>query len=74
LAALHVRYFATARTLAWLNQTWFTKGIQAESGMDHTREVSDVYQDIFAEGSVLLAIIYDVDALGLAVDGRFPNG
>ena len=56
------------------NQTWFTKLYAGESGMDpYTREVSDVYQDIFAEGSFVGKGIYDVDAFRLAVDGRFPN-
>lgn len=56
------------------NQTWFTKLYAGESGMDpYTREVSDVYQDIFAEGSFVGKGIYDVDAFMLAVDGRFPN-
>ncbi|MES2637256.1 MAG: glucoamylase family protein, partial [Pseudomonadota bacterium] len=56
------------------NQTWFTKLYAGESGMDpYTREVSDVYQDIFAEGSFVGKGIYDVDAFRQAVDGRFPN-
>jgi cyclic beta-1,2-glucan synthetase len=56
------------------NQTWFTKLYAGESGIDpYTREVSDVYQDVFAEGSFVGKGIYDVDAFRLAVDGRFPN-
>ncbi len=56
------------------NQTWFTKLYAGESGMDpYTREVSDVYQDIFSEGSFVGKGIYDVDAFRLAVDGRFPT-
>ncbi len=56
------------------NQTWFTKLYAGESGIDpYTREVSDVYQDIFAEGSFVGKGIYDVDAFRLAVDGRFPD-
>ena len=45
-----------------------------ESGIDpYTREVSDVYQDIFGEGSFIGKGIYDVDAFRQAVDGRFPE-
>ncbi len=56
------------------NQTWFTQLYAGDSGIDpYTREVSDVYQDIFAEGSFVGKGIYDVDAFRQAVDGRFPN-
>jgi cellobiose phosphorylase len=55
-------------------QSRFTKLFAGESGMDpYTREVSDVYQDIFGEGSFIGKGIYDVDAFRLAVDGRFPE-
>jgi cellobiose phosphorylase len=39
----------------------------------YTHEVSDVYQDVFAEGSFIGKGIYDVDAFRQAVDGRFPE-
>ncbi|MFO7704722.1 MAG: glucoamylase family protein [Halopseudomonas sp.] len=52
----------------------FARLYAGESGIDpYTREVSDVYQDIFAEGSFIGKGIYDVDAFRLAVDGRFPE-
>lgn len=55
-------------------QTWFTKLFAGDSSVDpYTREVSDVYQDIFGEGSFIGKGIYDVDAFRLAVDGRFPE-
>ena len=55
-------------------QSWFTKLFAGESGIDpYTREVSDVYQDIFGEGSFIGKGIYDVDAFRQAVDGRFPE-
>jgi cyclic beta-1,2-glucan synthetase len=55
-------------------QTRFTKLFAGESGIDpYTREVSDVYQDIFGEGSFIGKGIYDVDAFRQAVDGRFPE-
>ncbi|MHB8422172.1 MAG: GH36-type glycosyl hydrolase domain-containing protein [Leptospirales bacterium] len=45
-----------------------------ESGIDpYTREVSDVYQDIFGEGAFIGKGIYDVDSFRQAVDGRFPE-
>ncbi|MCX6538495.1 MAG: cyclic beta 1-2 glucan synthetase [Acidobacteria bacterium] len=46
----------------------------SESGIDpYTRVVSDVYQDLFGEGSFIGKGIYDVDAFDLAVGGRFPE-
>lgn len=61
-------------SLVSADQTWFTKLFAGESTVDpYTREVSDVYQDIFGEGSFIGKGIYDVDAFRLAVDGRFPE-
>ncbi|HUT41305.1 MAG TPA: glucoamylase family protein, partial [Gammaproteobacteria bacterium] len=55
-------------------QSRFTKLFAGESGIDpYTREVSDVYQDVFGEGSFIGKGIYDVDAFRQAVDGRFPE-
>ena len=52
----------------------FTQLFAGESGIDpYTREVSDVYQDVFGEGSFIGKGIYDVDAFRQAVDGRFPE-
>lgn len=52
----------------------FTQLFAGEAGIDpYTREVSDVYQDIFGEGSFIGKGIYDVDAFRQAVDGRFPE-
>ncbi|XCN73746.1 MAG: glucoamylase family protein [Candidatus Electrothrix aestuarii] len=52
----------------------FTKLFAGEAGIDpYTREISDVYQDIFGEGSFVGKGIYDVDAFRQAVDGRFPE-
>ncbi|NOX43000.1 MAG: cyclic beta 1-2 glucan synthetase [Gammaproteobacteria bacterium] len=61
-------------SLTSAGQSRFTKLFAGESGIDpYTREVSDVYQDIFAEGSFIGKGIYDVDAFRQAVDGRFPE-
>ena len=45
-----------------------------EAGIDpYTREVSDVYQDLFGEGSYVGKGLYDVDAFRQATAGRFPE-
>ena len=45
-----------------------------EPGLDpYTRTVSDVYQDLFGEGSFIGKGIYDVDAFEHALRGRFPD-
>ncbi|MDZ7751775.1 MAG: glucoamylase family protein [Gammaproteobacteria bacterium] len=52
----------------------FARLFAGDSGIDpYTREVSDVYQDMFGEGSFIGKGIYDVDAFRQAVDGRFPE-
>src|SRR5260370_854474 len=46
----------------------------SEAGMDpYTRAVSDVYQDLFGEGSFIGKGIYDVDAFEWALNGSFPE-
>jgi predicted RNA-binding Zn-ribbon protein involved in translation (DUF1610 family) len=43
-------------------------------GIDpYTTAVSDVYQDLFGEGSFVGKGIYDVDAFSAALDGRVPE-
>ena len=45
-----------------------------EPGIDpYTRAISDVYQDLFGEGSFIGKGIYDVDAFEKALGGRFPE-
>ncbi len=52
----------------------FTRLFAGEAGIDpYTREVSDVYQDLFGEGSFVGKGIYDVEAFSQAVQGRFPE-
>ncbi len=61
-------------SLTSAGQSRFTKLFAGDSGIDpYTREVSDVYQDLFGEGSFIGKGIYDVDAFRQAVDGRFPE-
>ena len=53
-----------------LFQTWFS----GPSGIDpYASAVSDVYQDLFHEGSFTGKGIYDVDAFEAALAGKVPN-
>lgn len=55
-------------------RSWFVKLFAGDVGIDpYTRAVSDVYQDLFEEGSFIGKGIYDVDAFQQAVAGRFPE-
>jgi cellobiose phosphorylase len=55
-------------------RSWFVRLFAGDSGIDpYTREVSDVYQDVFQEGSFIGKGIYDVDAFQRALQGRFPE-
>lgn len=61
-------------SLTSAGHSWFTKIYAGESGIDpYTRETSDVYQDVFGEGTFIGKGIYDVDAFRLVLDGRFPE-
>jgi len=52
----------------------FVKLFSGEPGIDpYTRTVSDVYQDVFHEGSFIGQGIYDVDAFERTVGGKFPE-
>jgi cellobiose phosphorylase len=45
-----------------------------EPGIDpYTRVISDVYQDLFHEGSFIGKGIYDIDAFERSLKGRFPE-
>jgi cellobiose phosphorylase len=56
------------------SRSWFVRVFAGDAGIDpYTRSVSDVYQDVFAEGSFIGKGIYDVDAFERAVRGRFPE-
>ena len=49
---------------------WFGQ----EPGIDpYTRATSDVYQDLFGEGSFIGKGVYDVEAFERALGGRFPD-
>ena len=63
-----------AVSLPGANKSRFVRIFSGESGIDpYTRMVSDVYQDVFHEGSFIGKGIYDVDAFERAVRGKFPE-
>ena len=52
----------------------FTRLVSGDMGIDpYTRAVSDVYQDVFREGSFVGKGIYDVDAFEQVLADRFPE-
>ncbi|HEY1100090.1 MAG TPA: cyclic beta 1-2 glucan synthetase, partial [Myxococcota bacterium] len=52
----------------------FARLFAGEPGIDpYTRAVSDVYQDLFSQGSFVGKGIYDVDMVQRALAGRFPD-
>ncbi|WP_339799823.1 glucoamylase family protein [uncultured Marinobacter sp.] len=61
-------------SLASASQSRFARLFAGDSGLDpYTREVSDVYQDVFGEGSFVGKGIYDVDAFRKTTAGKFPE-
>ena len=63
-----------AISLPGTNRSYFARLYGGEPGIDpYTRAVSDVYQDMFGEGSFIGKGIYDVDAFEQAVGGCFPE-
>jgi cyclic beta-1,2-glucan synthetase len=56
------------------SSTIFARMHGNEPGIDpYTRAISDVYQDLFGEGSFIGKGIYDIDAFENALNGRFPD-
>src|SRR6476646_3495111 len=63
-----------AVSLPAASQSRYAQLFGSEPGIDpYTRTVSDVYQDLFGEGSFIGKGIYDVDAFERALDARFPE-
>ena len=63
-----------AVSLPGTNRSRYARLFGSEPGIDpYTRTVSDVYQDLFGEGSFIGKGIYDVDSFELALKGRFPE-
>lgn len=63
-----------AASIIGTNRSRYARLWASELGIDpYTRAVSDVYQDLFGEGSFIGKGIYDVDAFEQALRGRFPE-
>ncbi len=63
-----------AVSLPGINRSRYARLCGSEPGIDpYTRVVSDVYQDVFGEGSFIGKGVYDVDAFEQALKGRFPE-
>ncbi len=63
-----------AVSLPGTNRSRYARLFGSEPGIDpYTRTVSDVYQDVFGEGSFIGKGIYDVDAFERSLKGRFPE-
>jgi len=52
----------------------FAQLFGGDPGIDpYTRAVSDIYQDVFGEGSFIGKAIYDIDVIQRAIGKRFPE-
>ncbi|HEX7836619.1 MAG TPA: glucoamylase family protein [Kofleriaceae bacterium] len=61
-------------TMASISRSRFARLFGGRAGIDpYTRAVSDIYQDVFGEGSFIGKGIYDVDAVQRAIGGRLPD-
>nr|WP_171096562.1 glycoside hydrolase family 94 protein [Usitatibacter rugosus] len=61
-------------SLSGAGRSWYARLHGGDAGIDpYTHAVSDVYQDVFGEGSFIGKGIYDVDAFEHALAGRFPD-
>ena len=63
-----------AVSLPGTNRSHYARLYGGEPGIDpYTRAVSNVYQDVFGEGSFIGKGIYDVDAFEQCLSGRLPE-
>jgi len=63
-----------AASLPGTNRSRYARLFGSEPGIDpYTRADSDVYQDLFGEGSFIGKGIYDIDAFEGSLKGRFPE-
>jgi cyclic beta-1,2-glucan synthetase len=63
-----------AVSLPGTNRSRYARMWGSDPGIDpYTRAVSDVYQDLFGEGSFIGKGIYEVDAFERVLKGRFPE-
>ncbi len=60
-------------SLPGANRSRYARFFASDPGIDpYTRVVSDIYQDLFGEGSFIGKGIYEVDVFEQALKGRFP--
>ncbi|MFH1664890.1 MAG: cyclic beta 1-2 glucan synthetase, partial [Candidatus Omnitrophota bacterium] len=63
-----------AMDMSSANRSWFVRLFGGDPGIDpYTQAVSDVYQDVFGEGSFIGKGIYDVDMFLRSLAGRLPD-
>ncbi len=63
-----------AVSLPGTNRSRYARLFGSEPGIDpYTRAISDVYQDLFGEGSFIGKGIYDVDMFERVLKGKFPE-
>jgi cyclic beta-1,2-glucan synthetase len=63
-----------AASLEGANRSRYARLFGGEAGIDpYTRAISDLYQDLFDEGSYIGKGIYEVDAFERAIGTRFPE-
>jgi cyclic beta-1,2-glucan synthetase len=63
-----------AVSLPSAERSWFVRLFAGETGIDpYTKAISDVYQDLFREGSFIGKGIYDVEAFVASLKNRFPQ-
>ena len=63
-----------AVSLPGTNRSRYARLYGSQPGIDpYTRTISDVYQDVFGEGSFIGKGIYDVDVFTQSISGRFPE-
>jgi cyclic beta-1,2-glucan synthetase len=56
------------------NRSIYSRLMAGDAGIDpYTRQTSNVYQDVFGEGSFIGKGIYDVEAFDAALEGRMPD-
>ncbi|MEO8640451.1 glucoamylase family protein [Pseudomonas sp.] len=61
-------------SLASTPRTLYSRLFGCDGGVDpYTRAVSDIYQDLFQQGSFIGKGIYDVDAFSCALEGCLPD-
>jgi len=61
-------------SLPAIGASWYARIFGSDTGIDpYTRAVSDVYQDLFGEGSFIGKGIYDVDMFARVLADRLPE-